>query len=499
MPPHNATSTADGGQAYTAPSREIWGWGIGALACHLLIQTYGQANTIFTVGFGLSPVVIGWCMMLPRVVDGILDPIIGHLSDNTHTRWGRRKPYLMVGAVLGSVFLAAVWWADPKWSQSAQFVYLLITGTFFYIAYGVYTMAWTAVGYELTDDYHERAKVAAIGGLFLAIVTLSASWMYWLALRPIFGNEIWGMRWISAAGALIIILSAIIATVSSQERFTHTNRQHVPILPALKTTMKNRPFVILILIRVCQILGERAAGGLLIFLAIYYVCAGDKNLATKFVGLGGTIGVVWGILLLPLMKPISRWIGKRGALIVGASVSFGFALLQPFILVPGLPYLLLVPALIVVPLTTISNTLSNAIVPDICDADELQNGQRREGLFTSVMGFMAKMEISLCYLLVGYLVSWSGLDTKLATNPPEVLHRLFWLCVLPNMFFTFLGLMLTLKFPMTEASMGEIRRQLDERRLAKALAGVPTDIVAEEIVHEHTETISQPDEARSSP
>ena len=77
---------------YTAPNSQIFAWGIGALACHSLIQTFGQAGTIFTMGFGLSPVVVGWAMMLPRLVDAITDPYLGHLSDETHTRWGRRKP-----------------------------------------------------------------------------------------------------------------------------------------------------------------------------------------------------------------------------------------------------------------------------------------------------------------------------------------------------------------------------------------------------------------------
>lgn len=473
------------GKPYTAGKKQLWSWGIGGLASHFLIQTFGQAGIIFTVGFSLNPVLVSWCMMLPRLVDAILDPLIGHYSDDTHTRWGRRKPYMIAGAVIGVIFLAAVWWANPKWSNTAQFSYLLVMGTLFYICYGVYTMAWTAIGFELTDDYHERSKVAAIGGFFCAIVALCSSWMYWLALRPIFGNEIWGMRWISIVVGLIIIVSAFYAAFVCKERFSHSNRKHVPIMPALKTTFRNRPFVILILIKVCQLIGERAAGGLLVYLAIYYVCAGDKSLATKIIGIGGTIGLFWSFALLPLMKPVSQWIGKKAALVIGAFISFLFAVLQPFILNPDYPYLLLLPAFIVVPLITISNTLGNAIVPDICDADELQSGQRREGLFTSVMGFMAKMEISFCVLIVGYLVSWSGLDTKLTIQPAEVLNKMFWLCILPNIVFTFLALLLTLKFPMTESSMNEVRRKLDERHLTRAVAGEPTDEVAEEYVHEH--------------
>lgn len=481
------TTTAAGGKPYTAKATEIWAWGLGAIACHALIQTYAQASIIFTVGFGLSPVIVSWCMMLPRVVDGVMDPIIGHLSDETHTRWGRRKPYLVAGSVLGALFLMSVWWANPAWSHQAQFSYLLVTGTLFYIAYGAYTMAWTAVGYELTDDYNERSKVAAIGGLFLAVVTLGSQWVYWLALQPVFQSEIIGMRWISAFVAVLIVACALIATLSCKERFTRVNSKHVAMLPSLKTTLKSRPFVILILFKICQTLGERAAFGLLLYIAIYHVCGGDKGKATQITAIGGTLGSVLGFAVLPAMKPITQWIGKRNAQITSAAITFGAALVLPFVLNPAHPYWLIFPSLVAIPLSTLNNTLTNAIVPDICDVDELENGQRREGLFTSVTGFVSKLEISLCFLVVGYVLSWSGLNTKLTTQPAEVVQRLFWLCVLPNIAFTLMGLILTVKFPVTPEAMAEVRRQLDERRLAKAVLGEPTDEVTEQLVLEHPE------------
>ncbi|HEY3328459.1 MAG TPA: MFS transporter [Capsulimonadaceae bacterium] len=463
---------------YIAPTRQIWAWGIGALATHALIQTFGQAGTIFTVGFGISPLIIGWAMMIPRLADAFLDPYLGHLSDNTKSRWGRRKPYLIIGAVLGAILLNVVWWANPAWSPTATLIYLGVFGTLFYICYGLYTMAWTAVGYELTDDYNERSKVAAVAAFFLALVALSSAWIYRIALMPIFGHnkivdgklvgdEIVGIRWIAAGAAVIIVTAAVIAASNCKERFTHTNRKHEALFPALKTTLQNRPFVILLLIKVCQLLGERLAGALLGFLAIYYVCHSDKTFATEITGIGGTIGLVWNFALLPFLKPISVKFGKRSALICGAAISLAAAAIQPFILNPHYPYLLLIPALILAPLMLIANTLANAVVPDICDVDELATGQRREGLFTSVMGFMAKLEISLCTLLTGYIVVWAGLDVKLVgPQPQHVLDKLYWLAIIPNIIFSLGAFMLTLKFPMTEESMKEVRRQLDERHHA---------------------------------
>jgi GPH family glycoside/pentoside/hexuronide:cation symporter len=451
---------------YTAPNKEIYAWGFGAIACHALIQTFGQAGVIFTVGFGISPVVIGWALMLPRIVDAVLDPYLGHMSDETHTRWGRRKPYLVIGAVVGSLLLAAMWWANPHWSQAAQLWYLAVMGTLFYICYGLYTMSWTAVGYELTDDYHERSRVMAYGSLGLAVVSFGAAWVFRAAQMPSFGGVINGMRAISAGVGVLIVISAFVAAKYCKERFTHTNTQHVPLIPALKSTVGNKPFMILLLIKVSQLLGERLSGALLTYLAIYMACRGDKVLATTITGWGGTIGTVWSFLMVPLIKPLSVKLGKRKALIMGAVIGVVAAVIQPFILRCGHPWLMLVPALFISPLVTLAFTLGNAIVPDICDLDELQTGQRREGLFTSIMAFMAKMEISFCTLASGYLVAFSGLNVKISVQPEHVLNKLFDLAVIPSILFACVTLYLTYKFPMTEESSEEVRRQLEARRMA---------------------------------
>jgi GPH family glycoside/pentoside/hexuronide:cation symporter len=226
--------------------------------------------------------------------------------------------------------------------------------------------------------------------------------------------------------------------------------------------------------------------GFLVFIGTYYVCGGDKGLATRIIGCGTTIGTVLVFGLLPLMKPISKWIGKKGALLAGTSILLVVALIQPFALKPGHPWLLLAPQLIFTLLTPFCFTIINAIVPDICDLDELQSGCRREGLFAAVMGLVAKMGISLSTLVMGYLLLWFGLGATSSTAlSSEMLHRLNWIPVLLNIFFNLGALVFTLLFPMDEAAASEVRRQLDGRRLAKAATGEPTDEVAEQFLHEH--------------
>jgi GPH family glycoside/pentoside/hexuronide:cation symporter len=597
-------------RAYTAPTSQIWGWGVGRIAEFLLIALTGHAFTLYTVGFGLSAVAVSWCMMLPRVVDGILDPIIGHWSDDLRTRWGRRKPLMIGGAFLGAPFLASLWWASPNWSAQAQTIFLGLGIMCLYLCYGAYTMSWNAVGYELSDDYHERSKVQAVQGFFLASMVLVNSWIYWLALRPVFGGAMWGLRWIGGAAAVLVLISAVISVCMTKERFTHTNRKHVPLIPAIKATIRNRPFVTLLLMKIGEILGGRLVGGMSFYLGLYYVCRGDLELSTKIAGIGATLGTVWNFAMLPLVKPASKKIGKRGALIMGSGIAFAVAVLAPFVTTPEHPYWGILPGLIVAPLLVLTGTIAFAIMPDICDVDELATGQRREGLFTSVMAFFSKLEISMAIILGGYLVGWAGVDMKInprwesvahattsnalvafpagetavfafkdrqpatfesfaidavnlkeielmvseesptsgyhslghfqlsgeaaqfsfpavtskylkvallsrqddskplevrriaiapnnllakdagctlvAAQPPMKIQKgIFHTVMTMGIVFGGLTFIMALLFPLTEEQMKEVRLKLDELHLAKALAGEPTDEVAEEFVHEH--------------
>jgi GPH family glycoside/pentoside/hexuronide:cation symporter len=514
---------------YTAPTFEIWAWGLGAIAMHALIQVYGQAINLLTVGYALSPLLVSLCGMLPRVVDGIMDPILGHLSDNTHTRWGRRKPFLVIGAITGTLFMCAVWWANAKWSVTVQFTYLLALGCLFYVAWGVFSMAWTAMGYELTDDYNERSRVAAISGIFLALVTFTVQWMYWLALRPLFHtgvietfqhlwsaipdwsqvglllrhafadekgaphDEINGMRWISSLMAILILGSAFVATVFCKERFTHVNKKaHVPILPALKATLRSRSFVILLIFRSFQLLVERApAMGLFFYIAVCWVCDGDKASASKFLGIAATGATILSFPTLWVLKPITKWIGKRNAQIASAGLILAIALTLPLFLNKSHPSLLVYPWLLFVLLGTINAALISAMIPDICDIDELENDTRREGLFTAVLGFVTKFWISLSILLLGGFLQWAGFDGTIAHQSPAFLNKLFWFCIVPNIVFSIAHLIFCIAFPITSKQMEEVRRKLDERRLERAERGIPTDEAAEEYVHEHPELMKE--------
>jgi GPH family glycoside/pentoside/hexuronide:cation symporter len=454
---------------YSAPKRKMWQWGTGTIADALMIQTFGLVLPIFNTGFGLDSVMLSWAIMIPRLVDGLMDPIIGNFSDNVQTRWGRRKPFLFVTAILGALVVAGIWWANPAWPKSWQFAYLVVFATLYYTTWGTFSMTHYALGYELTDDYHERARVMAIRTVFLQVVVLAVSWTYWLALRPVFGGEIHGIRWIASGMAVLIVITGLVPVFCCEERFAHVKRPHAPILKSIKEAFQLKPFRTYLAMRFFSAFGLVVFSQLIFYVNVYYVCAGDKSLATKIVGIGTMLTVGISIAVLPLVPKLSRWMGKRNAVIAGCAIALVQACLVPLLYNPANPYLQLVSAALTAPLVAIAIVMRDAIVPDICDLDELENGTRREALFTAVTSFVYKLEVSLCVVLVGYLLRFSAFDPKLgAAQPGEVLTRLQWFTFVPNVVFAAIALWYAIRFPITESHMAKVRDQLDERRKATA-------------------------------
>lgn len=500
---------------YTASNREIYAWALGGIALHVLICLYGQAMNILIVGLGMKAWIVSLAMMLPRIVDAFVDPFMGHLSDNTRTRWGRRKPFLILGCFLASLFLFLLWCGNKEWSKTLQLVHLASMGILFYVSWGLYSMAYTALGYELTDDYHERSKIASIAGLVTAAVLLVIGGVFWFTLRPLFhtgvvqtvsdlfsqglnfshmgevlrtafasvegapNDQINGIRWVTGVAVVICFLVVFNMVKTCRERFVKVNSgPHSPIRTALGETLRNKPFVDLMIYRLCQVFGERVFQGLLFYIGLAYVCTGDKSRIGQMLFIGGTLGSVITFVILPFLKSFTMKLGKRAGLIVISVIALALLLIQPLILRPHQYYLLLIPLLLLPLLSVLSNTLLNAIVPDICDLDELEHGERREGLYTAVVAFMAKLEISLSLGIVGGLLWLIGYNEATSTQSPEVITKLLWVAISIGIFFTAGALYAALRFKMDEAQVNEIHRKLEARRSANAASEGGNDPVS---------------------
>ena len=450
---------------FTADTKTIHLWAVGGIADYMLYLSFNALiQPVFTTTFKLSPVLVGWALMLPRLSDAIVDPLVGHFSDTLQSRWGRRRPFIALTAVLGAVSVIAMWLASPDWGPGAQFLHLLVCSVLLYFCFGTFDMTHMALGYELSDDYSQRSRVVAVRSFYFAMAAVGGGWAYWFALRPMWGGELNGVRAISIGMAALILVFGLIPVVACGERFRPSDRKHVNFFQAAKTVFAVKPFVLLLLVRVAQTLGGSLYGAFGFYIGVYIVCRGEKSTFTFLSGLAGIVGVVCAFLLMPLSARLTHKLGKRRGILVGLGASLLSALLLPIFNQTGHPYLLLAHMLLFVPTNLMLAMFLSSIIPDICDLDELATGQRREGMFSAVMSFVGKVENSIVILLGGYLLAFSGYDANLPVQPMEVLHRMKWLGFTPAIVFSAVALLVAWKIPMSEQYMSEVRRLLEARR-----------------------------------
>ncbi len=122
-------------------------YGLGAFVNNLLAAAIGGMAIVLNLGLGMNPALVGLLGALPRLIDAFTDPLMGYLSDNTRSRWGRRRPYIFCGAIAVGLIFALLWQLPEGKSESYYFWYFLVGSLVFYLAYTVFATPWVALGY----------------------------------------------------------------------------------------------------------------------------------------------------------------------------------------------------------------------------------------------------------------------------------------------------------------------------------------------------------------
>ncbi|MCY3021600.1 MAG: MFS transporter [Planctomycetota bacterium] len=484
-------------KAYTAGEWSIHAWGIGAIASYFMYEQFYLINNIHTTVYKVDPRVVFIILALPRLVDGVLDPILGHWSDNCRSRWGRRRPFLLVSAIIGAITASLLFWMSPQWPQVLKGVFLAFGAITLFTACGTYDMSYSALGYELSEEYADRSRIQAIKGVYWSLVCIIGGYVIWSAanlhtlgdflfgapphnwlgawesIRPkLFDaatgepDEVLGFRVISGVISLMILASVLFPLYWSHERYTQANRTHVNLWQALKATLRCRPFVAVLIINIARSAGTLPRN-LFFFIGVYGVCHGDKAEYTKVMG-GHTavLGLLFSIVVWLATKPITRWIGKRTSFIAGSAFGLLQACLVPLFAIPGHIWYWFWLNTAFLPISMILNASAAGIMPDICDIDELAHGERREGLFTAVQSFVNKMEISVMTALTGFFIAWTGFNQDLPQQSPEVLHRMRVWGFGPLIVISAIALVVSCFMPLTKKMMDQVRAELDARHAA---------------------------------
>jgi len=460
-PPGEASApAAEEDVRVSLPRRLAWGLGGGA-DCFMMNGINQLVLPIYNVGLGLDALLVGLAQTIPRFIDALFDPLLGNLSDNTRSRWGRRRPYIFIGAIGCAACFAILWAPSRHWGQGTLFAFLLAASILYYLFYSLFIVPYTALGFELTPDSDERTRVLAWRVYCSLAFGLSVPWLYKLALNAApGGNELAGMRIVGPVVGGLILLTGLAPAVFCRERVQKQTKIH--FLRSAACTLRNRPFLALVSMNLLVKLGLFAVGPLAFYLNVYYVCGGDKERGATLVGVGGTLMMLSGFAGLKLITWLSVFLGKRPAMVfcllagILAYVSFWWAYS------PLHPWAQFIPTMVVGAVLNGAWLLLSSMLSDVCEEDEYETGLRREGMYSAVFSFMEKAGFASAGVLTGLVLKLSGyLDGQMPSD--GVIWNMRMLFIAGQCAGLLLGLASLSFYPLTAARMRELRAALDER------------------------------------
>jgi len=447
------------------------GWGAGGLADNYIfncLMPHILIMPIYNLVFGLDPIKIGIALSIPRFVDAITDPLMGNISDNTRSRWGRRKPYILVSAILCAILIPLLWMPPVK-TQTFMFWYLTIIATLISLAYTAYVVPYTALGFELTPDYDEKTKVLAFRMYIGLIGSITIPWAYRFCQSSVFGGDVArGAVIVSIATGVIIIISGIMpALVGKEEEFAQ-KQERVGLIKSIISAIHNRAFCILVIAYLIIICGLFTCANLGLYINIYYVFNGDKVAAAAMTGLATSIMAVVSYISLPLITWISIKTSKRKAMITGLLLAVAGSISLWFTMTPKAPYLQIVSMIIAGFGLQGCWLMVSTMTADVCDEDELKTGLRREGLFGSVISFTLKAAMAACAISAALVLTWAGYDTKIANETGmvdgSVIFKMRLFLVLIQAIPLSFAAAIFYFYPITRARAEETRQKLEARR-----------------------------------
>lgn len=424
---------------------------------------------------GLGPGWAGSVVLVGRIWDAINDPLIGTVSDRANTRWGRRRPFLLAGSVPFALAFIMMFYVPPVDSRAALVAYFSLAFLLFDTLFTVVNVPYLALLPEMTDEYDDRSSLAGWRISFSILASLVTAALFKVlaenVFAPLYGGGVEGLRLgyltTAALWSLTIALPFILLFFAVRE----PDHQPVssPIHPGRTfiQVFRNRPFRIAALIYlICFTVGDVILVIFVRYLIDYMrVPPGFDNLVLAVV-LGSAF------LCMPLIVWLMRHYDKRTAYLI--SISFlVMVLLGASLLPPGRYMLLLVGAVFVGFGFGALSTIPWAIVADVVESDELETGERREGLFSGYLVFLRKMGSAVAIFVVGqvlaltdYVSSTSG--SAFVQQPPSALMAMrFFVTIVPAVALA-VSLVLAWQFPIDRKRYEAIQEELALRRQAQS-------------------------------
>ena len=458
------------------PFKQKVSYALGSLVDPLAGGSLGPIfMPVFNLGFGISPGLLSIVGMIHRVWDAIYDPIIANVSDNTRTRWGRRRPYILIGSIATALVTPFLWRVGHDWSEMFMLVYITLIGLLVHVCMSTWAMPYNSLMLEMTPNYDERTRVSAYRAIVGNFGALIGAWVLPLCASKFFANPttgeadiVRGIQTVSLGLSAGIVAFGILPALFVTERYyarDASKQAREPFFKGLRDSFQLRPLWMLIFIVLFQVLGNTLVGGMGFYLNVFFVNKGALSNAAFIEGLKSSVAFVAALGAVPFWTWVSEKLDKKWTLMIIVGSGLISSALQYLCLSPRYPYLQIVPAVFYASVVASIWLILPSMQADIVDYDELRTRRRREGNINAVFTWFFKLGVTLATGASGFILVWTGFEAKNGANQaPEVLRLMLWLFISVPAFFWIIAVIMIYFYPLNRAKMAVIRTELEARR-----------------------------------
>jgi GPH family glycoside/pentoside/hexuronide:cation symporter len=440
---------------------------------HWLYNTL--ANPVFNVFLGLTPTQVSTGLGVSRLIDAFTDPLFGWISDNTRSRWGRRRPYILIGSIIAGIGLPCLFMASSSWSADKIFWFMIISACVYAPLISAYNMPYQSLGAELTPDYNERTTVLSWKAIVQKVSGMGLQGALWFATRDWWKDPVTGQVDVARGAVFACAIAGVFMIVSGIANFLFVKERYyekaqkqarISVREMISSTFSCRPYLVLLGTALVYAIPTALIGSLGFYVGTYYVFHGDMAASSEYGFAGGVAYAICGVGGVPVAAALAKKHGKQKALTVAlliGLVAFGSSW---WLYTPDHPWLSVVQN----GLNGFSATGLWVVLPSMCidvvDYDELQSQQRREGAYSSMFSWVLKFGMSASMFIVGPLLDEvSGFNAKLGGNQsPDTLFTMRLMFTVIPVVALLIALVLIQMYPLTRERMHQIRAQLEARR-----------------------------------
>jgi len=424
-------------QSNQVPLGQKIAFGLGMLANQMFPATLGIFMVVLVKNLGFPGWMWGIIYFFPRIFDSFTDPIMGFISDNTKSRWGRRRQYVFIGAIVMGISFVIMWQLFKDSGVDYNFVYFMFWSFVFYLGLTIFSVPYVAMGYEMSDDFHERTSIMAVAQWIGQWAWVIAPW-FWVIMY-INGDDGWFATAEEATRTLAIWVGIILMFVAMvpalfikskstlDEDYADLSLKNIrgsfnEIKLGFKEALQIKPFRKLCISTFLIFNAFNTVATFTFFVIVYQLFNGDAEAANAgyWPSLFGCLGALsTTFIVIPIVTWMSRKLGKKNAFLLSQGISIIGYILLWFLLIPGKPYMFI----FALPFFSFGIgslfTLMMSMTSDVIDLDELNTGKRREGIFGAIYWWMVKFGFAIAGALSGIILSVIGFQEGVASTDQE--------------------------------------------------------------------------------